>query len=150
MLKKTVTYRDFNNVERTETLRFNMTQTELVEFAMELPDNVTKKLGSDDGKMDEQQAAMNMINELGGKGVVGFIKKLLLTSYGIPSEDGRRFVKTPELTEEFSQTLAFDAIFMELMSSDTAASDFVNGVIPASVIEKMAVMNKNTQVIPMK
>lgn len=149
MLKKIVNYTDFDNNQRTETLYFNMTQTELVEFAMDLPDGVTNSV-AEAGKLDEQQAAMVMIEKLGGKGVMGFIKNLLLKSYGIKSEDGRRFIKSPALSEEFSQTLAFDAIFMELMGDDNAASDFVNSVIPASVIDKMPMMKQNTPVIPVK
>lgn len=149
MLKKIVNYTDFDNNQRSETLYFNMTQTELVEFAMDLPDGVTSTV-AENGEMDEQQAAMAMIEKLGGKGVMGFIKNLLLKSYGVKSEDGRRFIKSAALSEEFSQTLAFDAIFMELMGNDKAASDFVNGVIPAAVIEKMPMMRNTTPVIPVK
>lgn len=143
MLKKTVTYNDFDNNQRTETLYFNMTQSEIVEFAMELPDKATSTIGSTIDGIDEQQVAMELLEELGGKSVVSFIKKLLLKAYGIKSEDGRRFMKSAEISKEFSETLAFDKIFMELMSDDESASAFVKAVIPAEVIDKMPIMSPN-------
>lgn len=142
MIKKVVTYFDFDNNERTETLYFNLTQTELVDMAMDLPDSVSEQIGPNPTEADADKLAMTMVDSLGKKGIVDFIKQLVLKAYGIKSEDGRRFIKSKEITEEFSQTLAYDAILMELLSNDTAASDFVNSVIPAKVIEKMPAMKQ--------
>lgn len=141
MLKKTVTYVDFNDNERTETLYFHLTQTELVEMAMEMPDGVSDAVGTDPSKVDEGAAA-KLMDTLGGKGILDFIKKLLLKSYGVKSEDGRRFEKSEELSKEFSQTLAFDAIIMELMSNEEAATNFVMAVIPKNAADKIATGNK--------
>ena len=152
MITKTITYLDFDSNERTETLYFNLTQTELVDMAMDLPDSVSEEIGPNPTEADADKLASKMINELGKKGVVDFIKKLVLKAYGIKSEDGRRFVKSEAITEEFSQTLAYDAIVMELLSDDEAASNFVNSVIPAKVIEKMPVMKsgKGKKALPQK
>lgn len=150
MIKRTVTYEDYDNNVRIETLYFNLNQTELVEMAMDLPDTVSNKIGNDPNKVDSEAVAIGMIEALGQKGIINFIKTLLLKSYGIKSEDGRRFEKSEEISKDFSQTLAFDTILMELLSDDKAASDFVNGIIPAKTIEKMGAMNKNTQALPMK
>lgn len=144
MLKKTVTYEDFNGNSRTEELRFNLTQTELVELAMELPDGVSDAVGDDPSKVDQETAARKLMETLGGKGVFEFIKKLLLKSYGVMSADGRRFDKSEELTKEFSQTLAFDTIMMDLMSDDIAAAEFVNGVIPSKVADKIGKVSNIT------
>lgn len=139
MLKKTVTYEDFDGNKRTEELYFNMTQTELTEFAMELPDDVTKIFAANTGKVTEDEA-LQIVNTLGGKGIYSFIKQLVLKSYGVRAEDGRRFVKIDDqgrpLSVEFSQTLAFDAILMDLMSSEQEAAAFTNGIIPAKLAEK--------------
>ena len=70
---------------------------------------------------------------MGSRGIIKFIKELVLRSYGVKSEDGRRFIKSKELSEEFSQTIAYDMFMSELMSDDNAASNFVNGLIPASM-----------------
>lgn len=150
MIKKTVTYFDYDNNERTETLYFNLNQNELIEVALDIPDDVSETVGNDPTKFDKDAVANGLVEKMGQKGIMGFVKDLLIKSYGIKSEDGRRFIKTPAMAEEFSQTVAFDTIFMELMSDDKAAADFVNGVIPANVIEKMPFMKQKTKAVPKK
>lgn len=139
MLKKTVTYRDFDNNERTEDLYFNMTQMQLTEFAADLPDDVFDVASEANGKnVDKIQMATRISEKLGAKGVIGFIKKLVLDSYGVKSEDGRRFIKNDKLREEFEQTLVFDKFMSDLMSDDEAAANFVNSIIPPDLAAKVA------------
>ena len=129
MLVKTITYNDYDNNERTETLYFNMNKMELTEFAADLPDDVFKNVSGVKSIQDVAKVA----NKMGSRGIIKFIKELVLRSYGVKSEDGRRFIKSKELSEEFSQTIAYDMFMSELMSDDKAASSFVNGLIPASM-----------------
>ena len=129
MLVKTITYNDYDNNERTETLYFNMNKMELTEFAADLPDDVFKNVSGVKSIQDVAKVA----NKIGSRGIIKFIKELVLRSYGVKSEDGRRFIKSKELSEEFSQTIAYDMFMSELMSDDNAASNFVNGLIPASM-----------------
>ena len=136
MLKKTVNYVDFDENSRTEDLYFNLTKTELIDIAMDLPENVTSEM-SKEGDTPDEAAALKMIESLGGKGVIDFIKNIVLKSYGIKSEDGKRFIKNEQLTTEFSQTLAYDTIVTELLTDDKAASDFVNAVIPKDIVDKI-------------
>lgn len=143
MLKKTVKYEDFNGNERVEDCYFNLTQTELVDMAMDLPEGFMESFGNDPSKIDGNAAAAKMIESIGNKGILDFIKKLLLKSYGIKSEDGRRFEKSEEISKEFSETLAFDTIFMELMSDDAAAADFINKIIPAKVVDQIGAVKGN-------
>lgn len=150
MLKKTVQYTDFDGNDRTEELYFNLTQTELVEMAMELPDGIADSVGSDPTKIDENAAAVKLMEALGDKGVLSFIKNLLLKSYGIKSEDGRRFEKSEKISTEFSQTLAFDTILMDLMSNDVEAANFVNNVIPSKLVDKINNGKNNTPALPVK
>lgn len=135
MLTKTITYKDYDANERTEKLYFNMNQLELTEFAMDLPEDVFKMEGN---TADENQLAAHIVDTLGNKGVMNFIKRLVLDSYGVKSEDGRRFIKNNTLKEEFSQTGAFDALMIELMSDDKAAAAFVNGIISPDLAAKVA------------
>ena len=129
MLKKKITYTDFNGNERTEDHYFNLTKTELTEIALGLPD------GMDESEITEanEQADMTIIDKLGKDGVFKFIKELILKSYGIKSSDGKRFQKSEEISKEFSETLAFDQFFMELMTDDVKAAEFVNSIIPKDV-----------------
>ena len=150
MIKKTVNYFDFDNNEVTETLYFNLNQHELIEVALDIPGDVSAAVGNDPTNFDKEAVATGLLDKMGQKGIMGFVKDLLIKSYGVKSEDNRRFIKTPEMATEFSQSIAFDTIFMELMGDDKAAAEFVNGVIPANVIEKMPGMNQNNKVLPMK
>lgn len=136
MLTKTVKYKDFDGNERIENLQFHLSKVELIEMSLDLPDGVSEAIGNDPNNIDET-AAMRILETLGGKGVLDFIKKLLLKSYGIKSADGRSFEKSEELSRKFSQTLAFDELVMELMSNEELAANFVNSVIPADTADKM-------------
>ena len=137
MFAKTINYENFNGVNVTKTLHFNLTQSEIVDFAMELPTGVAEAIG-DPTKVNEEEAAVKLMDTIGSKGIVDFLKKLVLKSYGIKSEDGESFVKSEKISEEFSHTMAYDTILMELLSDDTAAAAFVNNVIPAKLVAKMA------------
>lgn len=132
MLKKTITYKDFDGNERTEEHYFNLTQTELAEIAIGLPDGISEI----DVTESNEQAGQKLLDKLGGDGVFKFLKDLMLKSYGI-RVDSRRFEKSDQISREFSQTLAFDAMFMELMTDDVAAAKFVNAVIPAEAANKI-------------
>lgn len=137
MFTKTINYENFNGDNVTKTLHFNLTQSEIVDFAMELPTGVAEAIG-DPTKVNEEEAAVKLMDTIGSKGIVDFLKKLVLKSYGIKSEDGESFVKSEKISEEFSHTMAYDTILMELLSDDTAAAAFVNNVIPAKLVAKMA------------
>lgn len=138
MIKKTVTYTDFDGNVRTEDHFFNLTQSESLDIAFDLPDGVAEEASA---SADPNEVGVKIIEKMGQRGIVDFIKKLLLKSYGLKSEDGRRHIKSAQITEEFSQTLAFDQIFMELISDDKAAAEFVNGVFPKELADKVASLN---------
>ena len=118
MLKKTITYTDYNGTERTEDFYFNLSRAEITEMEMGI-----------DGGMVE------MINKIvaakDAPSIIAVFKKLVLDAYGEKSPDGKRFIKSEELSTAFSQTEAYSNLFMELATNDVAAANFVNGIIPA-------------------
>lgn len=142
MITRTVTYTDYDGNTRKEKLYFNLTQFEATEIAVELPDGVTEELKNEDGD-DRTTVAVHLIEKLGNKGVMDFIKKIVLKSYGVKSPDGRRFIKSEELTTEFTQTPAFSEFMIKLMTDDNEASSFINGVIPAELATKIAAANNS-------
>lgn len=142
MITRTVTYTDYDGNTRKEKLYFNLTQFEATEIAVELPDGVTEELKNEDGD-DQTTVAVHLIEKLGNKGVMDFIKKMVLKSYGVKSPDGRRFIKSEELTTEFTQTPAFSEFMIKLMTDDNEASSFINGVIPAELAAKIATANNS-------
>ena len=133
MIKKTVTYEDFDGNQRTEDLYFNLTKFEATEFALDLPDEITSEVEKEGADAGNMESVSRIVQKLGGKGIIDFIRKLVLKSYGIKSEDGRRFEKSEKISTEFSQTMAFDNLMMELLTDDDAASKFINGVIPSDL-----------------
>lgn len=117
MLKKTIKYTDFDGEERTEDFYFNLTKAEIMEM------NLTTYGGLD--KMIEKIIAAKDTPK-----IVNLFKDLVLRSYGIKSDDGKRFIKNDKIREEFTQTEAYSELFMELATDEEAAINFVNGIVP--------------------
>lgn len=126
MLKETVTYTDYNGKEQTEDLYFNLEKHELIELAFDLPDDVIVA-DEETGEIKEN----HMVEKLGDKGIYKFIKDVIKKAYGVKSADGRRFIKSDELTLEFTQTPMYDSILTKLTSDNDAATKFITTVIPA-------------------
>ena len=118
MLKKTFTYTDFNGVERTEDHYFNLSKAELMEMELSTTGGLAEMIN----KIVAAQDA---------PAIVKIFKELVLKAYGQKSADGRRFIKSKELSDEFSQTEAYSQLFMELATDADAAAAFVNGIVPA-------------------
>ena len=117
MLKKTITYTDFNGVERTEDFYFNMNKPE-----------VLKMQTSVKGGYDVQLKSISA-SEDGGV-IMDFFEDFIFNSYGEKSEDGKHFIKSEELSTKFMQTPAYEVLFEEMVTDAKAAADFVNGVMP--------------------
>lgn len=124
MLKKTITYTDYNGVERTEDFYFNLSKAEIMEMEM----GTTGGLAEMIQKVVAAQDAPTIIK---------IFKDLVLKAYGEKSADGKRFIKSEEIAEAFSQTEAYSILFMELATDAEAASDFVNGIIPVDLQEQV-------------
>ena len=120
MLKKTVTYVDYNGVERTEDFYFNLTKAEVAEMELSVQGGFSKML-------EEIVASKDNVK------IVNLFKQMVLKSYGEKSPDGRRFMKSDEIAQAFAQTEAYSEIFMELALDEKKAADFVNGIMPANL-----------------
>lgn len=118
MLKKTITFTNFDGEEISEEYYFHLTKAQLLE--MNIGDDLRSKLEQIIATKDAKQIILQF-------------KEIILMSYGIRSPDGKTFIRNDALREEFSQTEAFSALFMELATNDDAASEFVTGIIPAGL-----------------
>lgn len=134
MYKITKTYEDYNGVSRTEDFYFNLTESEVMEMEM-----------STTGGLVETIKAVVAAQD--APAIVKIFKKLVLDSYGEKSLDGRRFVKSDELSTAFSQTDAYNQIFMELATDADAAAKFVNGIIPTKKLENASEATNNDRQI---
>ena len=117
MLMKTITYTDYNDVERTEDFYFNLTKAELMEMEM-------GAVGGLSGMIEKIVSAKD------APAIIKVFKELVLKAYGEKSADGKRFIKSKEISDAFSQTEAYSQLFMELATDADAASKFVNGIAP--------------------
>ena len=117
MLKKVITYTDYNGVERTEEFLFNLSKAELMEMEMGTAGGLYSMI---QGIVDSKDIPA----------IVDIFKKLLLKAYGKKSPDGRRFIKSDEISQEFAQTEAYSEMYVELATDADAAAAFVNGIIP--------------------
>lgn len=124
MYKKTITYTDFNDVERTEDFYFNLTKAELFDLNFQHPGGLANHIRRITATQD-------------GPELIKIFKEIIELSYGEKDETGRRFVKSKELTEAFEQTNAFSILYMELATDSDAAAAFINGVVPADLADKL-------------
>jgi hypothetical protein len=129
MLKKTITYTDYNGIERTEDFLFNLTKTELMKWDLKTPGGLGPKLEKITQKFDVPS-------------LTNFIEALIDKSYGIKSDDGVRFIKDEKLSEMFRQTEAYDQLFVELLSDEKKTVEFINGILPKELMDEVKKQNE--------
>lgn len=134
MFTKKITYTDYRGNKRTEEFFFNLNKAELAEMELStvggLHDMLKKIMETEDMPQ-----------------IVKIFKQLILRSYGEISSDGKRFIKSEELSEAFSQTEAYSELFMELAQNPDAAAAFVNGVIPEEMTKAAIEANDENKVV---
>ena len=130
MLKKTVTYTDYNGNERTEDIYFNLNKAELMEMEMSVNGGLTTMMKRISSAQD-------------APAIMKVFKDILMKSYGIKSDDGKRFIKSEELSTAFSQTEAYSIIVMELITDAEASTKFIEGIIPPDAAKELAKMDKD-------
>jgi hypothetical protein len=128
MLKKTITYTDYNDVERKEDFYFNLSKAEIMEMEMSTAGGLAEMINK-------------VVATKDSVAIIKIFKDLVLRAYGEKSADGKRFIKSPELSEAFAQTEAYSILFMELATDADAAAKFVNGIIPADVAKQLPKQN---------
>lgn len=125
MIKKTVTYTDYNGEQRTETFYFHYTEAEILDMEM-----------SEEGSFVDR--IQRIIDAKDKTALMKLIKKFVIDAYGVKSEDGKRFMKNDELKTAFLECPAYSDIFMEMVTNDEVAAEFVNGVIPSTMKDRVA------------
>jgi len=117
MIKWPITYTDYDGVEHTEDFYFNLNKAEVMEMNL-----------SANGAYGEY--LQRIVEQRDGQKIADEFKRLILKSYGEKSPDGRRFIKSDELSAAFQQTEAYSELYMQLATEENAASKFVEGVLP--------------------
>lgn len=117
MLKKTITFTDYLGNEREEDFYFHLNKAEVTEMQLEIDGGLTGMLE-------------RIIQKKSGPDIIKTFKMLIMRSYGVPSPDGRKFMKSKEITEDFLQTEAYNNFFMELVTDAGKAADFIRDILP--------------------
>lgn len=123
MYTTTINYEDYDGNPRSKEAHFHLNKAELLEMQASWDGGLEKLL-------------KKIVAEKDTKRMMEMFKMIILKSYGEKSLDGDRFIKSPEITEAFTQTEAYSELFMKLATDDKAASEFVNGIMPKSLLEE--------------
>jgi hypothetical protein len=118
MLKRSITYKDFNGTERTEDFYFNLTQAEIAKMELSTAGGLVEKIN-------------RIVAAQDGEEIMKFFNQFILDAYGEKSPDGKHFVKSEEKSRMFSFTGAYDILFMELVTDPDKAAAFLNAIVPA-------------------
>lgn len=118
MIKQTITYKDFTGEEQTEDFYFHLTEADVIELEVSANGNSLSAWTE------------KIVRSNNGAEIIGVFKKILAVSYGVKSDDGRRFMKSPDILAEFQSTNAYSKLFMQLSTDADIASGFINGIMP--------------------
>lgn len=124
MYTTTINYEDYDGNQRTVEAHFHLNKAELLELQVSWDGGLEKVL-------------KKIIEEKDQKRMIEMFKMIILKSYGEKSLDGNRFIKSPEITEAFTQTEAYPELFMRLATDDKAAAEFINGIMPKGLQEEV-------------
>ena len=122
MYAKTMKYTDYNGNEREETFYFNLSRSELIDLEWRTPGGLEAYMKS-------------IIASLDGQKLADMFKLLIQKSYGVKDLEGRRFIKNEEVLKNFTETPAYDELFVQLATDDKAAAEFINGIFPKEAVE---------------
>ena len=126
MLKKTITYEDYNGTERTEDFYFNLTKVECMEI----------EFGFGPGEsLSESIRTLYQANDIGT--IIKTIKNIVLMAYGVKSPDGKRFIKNDEVREAFEQSPVFETVYWDLVTDAEKAAEFIASIVPTNLREQL-------------
>lgn len=128
MIKETITYTDYNGVERKEDFYFNLTKAEIMEMEMSTQGGLAEMIQRIVAAQDQPA-------------IIKIFKDLIIKAYGVKSPDGKRFIKNEDVVNDFVQTEAYSQMFMKLATDADAAAKFVNGIVPADMAKQMSAQN---------
>jgi len=124
VLKKTITYKNLDGDEVTRDFYFNMTKMELAEM------EVLKEGGF-------RQHLERIMKAQDRREVLTTFKELIAATVGRRSDDGERFEKSPQITNEFMQTDAYSELIISFFSDANAAVEFISGIMPKDLVDKV-------------
>lgn len=116
MIKKTISYVDFNGTERQDDYYFHLSVPEATRFAARF------------GEQGWEAGIKKIVDSGDLTEVLNLFEDIILTSYGQKSPDGRTFIKNKEMRDNFSNSEAYAQLFEELVTSEDAMAKFAKGI----------------------
>lgn len=135
MLKKNITYTNFDGETVTEEFCFNLTKAEVMKMQLGTvggyTEKISKLLGVDPKATDASVKPENIKNENVPE-IVNMFERIILDSYGKKVfVDGHYiFMKSESLKNEFMYSEAYSQLFMELIENPESAKAFMEAVLP--------------------
>lgn len=125
MVKKTLTYTDYDGNEITKDHYFNLSKMEFRELDRAIPGGLNNRIEQIRVEKDEDR-------------LLDLMSTLILASYGEKAEDGR-FVKEDaqgrKLSSYFKVSEAWDVLFLNLLQNEQELNEFLVGIVPKDVAE---------------
>lgn len=132
MLRHTINYVDFDDKPQTATFYFNLTKAELLEMEVEHKGGFGEWIDAIVKAEDE-------------KTLMAEIKRTILLAYGEKSPDGQRFIKSDEIREGFVNHAAYDALIVELATTEDASANFFKGLLPKDLVASVEATIKSQE-----
>lgn len=127
MLKKDITYiNPMTDQQETLTAYFHVSKREI--SLIELEHGFTE--GGFAGYIRQ------LFQSKDAKKIIEIVERILLMGYGERSEDGKNFIKTPEITEKFRRSPAYDELFFQLVAGEEDVPTFIHGMMPKDVQDR--------------
>lgn len=117
MLQKVIKFKNFAGQDAERTCYFNLMKSEIMELEMSTEGGLAE--------MIKQIVESKNVPE-----IIAVFKKIILAAYGEKDSDGEHFIKSQSISERFSNSLAYSALFIELATNADAAATFINGIVP--------------------
>lgn len=134
MIKRPISYTNFDGQPKTKEVYFHISLAEMVEMEASVPGGFRANL-------------MKIIEAEDAEAIVNAVKQFILMAYGQKSQDGESFVKTEQGRIDFSQTAAYQSLFMELATDADKAGDFINGIFPPELVAAAQAEQAKTQIL---
>lgn len=135
MLKKSITYMDYNGNELTEDFYFHLSKAKVADMETSVEGGFSTKL-------------KKLSTNATGADIVRIIKEFISASYGIKSEDGKHFYQSAEISREFESTEAYSELLMELCTNTEAAIEFVSKIFPFNDEQRKEIEEKVRAELP--
>lgn len=134
MFVDTITYIDFNGEETTEDFYFHLSASDIARIELS---------HSGRGKSGMVEELNRIIRKQNGSEIVAAFETFVLDSYGVKSDDGRRFIKTEKVYDEFRWSNAYDVFFIKLVTDAEFGAKFINGLLPEDLQAQAKVLMEN-------